>query len=131
MTYVQDPVNQTMSNLNQMLQPRGISVVESAQATYQLYCKTHTEPQPPLGVAVDRNTHRGQLIFSEHPILLPHETFVPLSQIELPESDSAPSATSDPEDPLTFSTDDFDPNDFMSDQFMADHFNTDSFDSEN
>jgi len=39
----------------------------------------------PLGVAIDQSTQRGHLLFRQKPILLPHEDFVPFSQIEGPE----------------------------------------------
>jgi hypothetical protein len=35
-----------------------------------------------MGVAIDRFTYRGKLIFRAKPILLPQECFVPLSQLE-------------------------------------------------
>jgi hypothetical protein len=38
--------------------------------------------QPPRGVVIHRRTLRGDLIFSEFPILLPQETFIPLQQLE-------------------------------------------------
>jgi len=36
----------------------------------------------PFGVAINRDNHRGQLIFNNKPILLPGECFVPIKQIE-------------------------------------------------
>jgi hypothetical protein len=36
----------------------------------------------PCGVAINRDTYRGQLIFRENPILLPRESFIPLKQLE-------------------------------------------------
>ncbi len=38
--------------------------------------------QRPMGVAINRRTRRGKLIFSGPPVLLPSECFVPLDQIE-------------------------------------------------
>lgn len=61
------------------------SVLTAARQIYTSYCETRSEPQQPVGVAVDRDTHRGQLIFAGKPILLPHECFVPFSQIETAE----------------------------------------------
>lgn len=37
------------------------------------------------GVAIDRETYRGQLIFKDKPILLPWESFVPWEQLQLDE----------------------------------------------
>ena len=38
--------------------------------------------QRPIGVAINRITYRGKAIFSDKPILLPQETFIPSSDIE-------------------------------------------------
>ena len=57
-------------------------MLASARETYHAYCQIHSEAQPPMGVAMDRNTGRGQLIFSEHPILLPHEYFISVDQMQ-------------------------------------------------
>ncbi|MFN5515959.1 MAG: hypothetical protein ACK5CA_14765 [Cyanobacteriota bacterium] len=37
----------------------------------------------PLGIAIHKQTHRGQLMFTQQPILLPGECFVPVKQLEL------------------------------------------------
>ncbi len=129
MNFVQDPINQTMSNLNQAL-PRGVSAVESARDTYERYCATHIEPQQPLGVAVDRNTNRGQIIFSERPVLLPHETFVSLSQIEAFEPEPSPTPMSNQEEPTAFRADEFDANEFGGSGFVTDEMGSDVFSSE-
>jgi len=58
------------------------SLLQSARHIYRTYYEVHPEQvQRPLGVAIDRVTHRGKLIFIK-PILLPQECFVPLSHIE-------------------------------------------------
>lgn len=80
MTYVQQQPNPIHSvDLDTFLSP---SVLAAARKIYHSYCQTHSEPQRPLGVAIDRDTYRGHLIFTGKPILLPHECFVPLEQIE-------------------------------------------------
>jgi hypothetical protein len=59
-------------------------VVRSARLIYQTYYEVHPElTEPPLGVAINRLTHRGKLIFTGKPILLPQECFVPFEWIEL------------------------------------------------
>ncbi|MCG9892557.1 MAG: hypothetical protein MH252_15980 [Thermosynechococcaceae cyanobacterium MS004] len=58
-------------------------IVKAAKAVYQAYVKTHGTRQAPIGVAIDRYTYRGQLIFGVQPILLPHECFVSMKEIEL------------------------------------------------
>ena len=52
-------------------------IVQAARNIYQAYVDTHGSKQTPLGVALDRYTFRGQ------PILLPHECFVTIQDIEL------------------------------------------------
>lgn len=54
------------------------AVIRSAQLIYQTYYEVHPElTEPPLGVAINRVTLRGKLIFTGKPILLPQECFVP------------------------------------------------------
>lgn len=63
-----------------MLDP---SLLKSARHIYRTYYEVHPEVvQRPIGVAIGRSTRRGKLIFGEKPVLLPHECFIPLSQIE-------------------------------------------------
>jgi hypothetical protein len=59
------------------------AVIRAARQIYRTYYEVHPELiQRPLGVAINRFTLRGKLIFSGKPILLPQECFVPFSQIE-------------------------------------------------
>ncbi|WP_404786694.1 hypothetical protein [Altericista sp. CCNU0014] len=58
-------------------------ILRAARNIYQAYADTHGSKQVPLGVALDRYTLRGQLIFTGRPILLPHECFVPMQNIEM------------------------------------------------
>lgn len=58
------------------------TLLQAARAIYNNYRQSHAEPQRPLGVAIDRQTHRGHLIFTGKPVLLPQECFIPLNQIE-------------------------------------------------
>lgn len=56
------------------------------KAARQIYL-THQELRPdmverPTGVAINRLTYRGRVIFAKKPILLPQEDFIPLSEIE-------------------------------------------------
>ncbi|KAM3090550.1 MULTISPECIES: hypothetical protein [unclassified Phormidesmis] len=53
-------------------------VVRSARLIYETYYDVHPElTEPPLGVAINRLTLRGKLIFNGKPALLPQECFVP------------------------------------------------------
>jgi hypothetical protein len=54
------------------------SVVRSARLIYETYYDVHPElTEAPLGVAINRLTLRGKLIFNGKPVLLPQECFVP------------------------------------------------------
>jgi hypothetical protein len=67
-------------DLSALLDP---SLLQSARQIYRTYYEVHPDQvQRPIGVAIDRFTHRGQLIFTRKPVLLPQECFIPLSQIE-------------------------------------------------
>jgi hypothetical protein len=59
------------------------NLIQAARQIYRVYYEVHPdEVQRPLGIAIDRFTYRGQLIFTRKPVLLPQECFVPLNQIE-------------------------------------------------
>ncbi|MGG6296209.1 hypothetical protein ACQ4M4_17610 [Leptolyngbya sp. AN02str] len=59
------------------------ALLQAARNIYRTYYEVHPDlVQRPIGVAIDRFTHRGKLIFAGKPILLPQECFVPLSQVE-------------------------------------------------
>jgi hypothetical protein len=58
-------------------------LLQAAYFIYQTYYKTSgKQRRQPHGVAIDRFSLRGKLIFTARPILLPRECFVPLSQIQ-------------------------------------------------
>lgn len=58
-------------------------VIRSARQIYETYYAVHPElTEPPLGVAINRISHRGKLIFTGKPVLLPQECFVPFGLIE-------------------------------------------------
>ncbi|PSO48722.1 MAG: hypothetical protein BRC33_08870 [Cyanobacteria bacterium SW_9_44_58] len=59
------------------------------QKCYEIYPKKAEQTQ---GVAIDRETYRGQLIFQDNPILLPWESFIPSEQLHS-EALSEPSST--------------------------------------
>ncbi len=82
MIYVSEPTDQGSNRFD--LEPIMLSpvIVRAAKAIYQTYVETHGHRQMPIGVAIDRYTYRGQPIFGVQPILLPHECFVPLKEIE-------------------------------------------------
>jgi len=58
-------------------------ILRSARGIYQNFRVLHPrQDRNPQGVAIHRDTHRGQLIFRDQPILLPGEYFVPTDQLE-------------------------------------------------
>ncbi|MGF1520523.1 MAG: hypothetical protein ACFCVB_22390 [Nodosilinea sp.] len=59
------------------------ALLKSARQIYRTYYEVHPEDvQRPIGIAISTKTHRGKLIFGDRPVLLPNESFVPISQIE-------------------------------------------------
>ena len=59
------------------------ALLRAARQIYRTYYEVHPDlTQRPSGVAIDRYTFRGKLIFKKKPILLPQEYFVPFSQLE-------------------------------------------------
>lgn len=67
-------------SLSALLDP---ALLQAARFIYRTYYEVHPdEVQRPIGVALDRFSLRGKLIFGAKPILLPRECFVPLNQIE-------------------------------------------------
>jgi len=59
------------------------SLLRAARQVYRAYCETHPNTaKRPTGVAVNQLTYQGKILFSSHPVLLPQEYFVPLSQLE-------------------------------------------------
>jgi hypothetical protein len=59
------------------------TLIRAASHIYYTYCEVHPEiVGKATGVAISRVTHRGKVIFTQYPVLLPQECFVPLNQIE-------------------------------------------------
>jgi hypothetical protein len=59
------------------------SIIRAARQIYRTYCVLNAKiTRRPSGVAIDKDSYRGQLIFKNKPILLPGECFVPLKQLE-------------------------------------------------
>lgn len=67
-------------SLSALLDP---ALLQAARSIYRTFYEVHPdETLRPIGVALDRFSLRGKLIFGAKPILLPRECFVPLNQIE-------------------------------------------------
>ncbi len=59
-------------------------VLKTARQVYRLYVESYPDLPTPYGVAINRGSMTGKLIYS-HPILLPTESFVPIEIIESPD----------------------------------------------
>lgn len=58
-------------------------LLRAARRIYRTYLAIHGQVnKSPLGVAIDKESRRGQLIFKNRAILLPGESFVSLKQLE-------------------------------------------------
>ncbi|MBE9005861.1 hypothetical protein IQ259_12575 [Fortiea sp. LEGE XX443] len=77
----QEQANFTASiNQSSLIDP---AVIRAAGKIYYTYCEVHPEiVGQASGVAINRVNHRGKVIFTHQPVLLPQECFVPLNQIE-------------------------------------------------
>ena len=60
------------------------AVLKAAQRIYKTYCVLHPKQnRRPCGIAINRKSKRGQIIFRENPVLLPGESFVLTNQLEV------------------------------------------------
>lgn len=79
-------VNSIPENVSPLFDPYLLRV---AQHIYEkCYEISPQKAEQMQGVAIDRETYRGQLIFKEKPILLPWETFIPSEEIDTDEVES-------------------------------------------
>ena len=59
------------------------SLIKAARNIYRNYHSLSLQTDVrPMGVVINRDSHRGQVAFKPKPILLPRECFIPLKQIE-------------------------------------------------
>ncbi len=59
------------------------TLIQAARRIYRTYCHINSNIiKQPLGVAIDKDSLRGHLIFRERPILLPGECFIRLNELE-------------------------------------------------
>ena len=59
------------------------ALLQAARRIYQTYMEVHPEvTEAPLGIAIDRYSYRGKLIFVRMPALLPQETFVSFERFD-------------------------------------------------
>jgi hypothetical protein len=58
-------------------------LLRAARQIYRNFFDSHPNlTQRPIGVALDRTSLRGKLVFGARPILLPHEKFIPLEHLQ-------------------------------------------------
>jgi hypothetical protein len=78
--HLSEDVKKQVSKKESLVEP---SLLRAARQIYRTYCQLHSRlNKTPIGVAIDGKTHRGQLLFTKRPILLPGERFVSLKQLE-------------------------------------------------
>ena len=59
------------------------TLIKAARNIYRNYCNLNIPAENrPMGVVINRDSHRGQLTFRPKPILLPRECFISLQQLE-------------------------------------------------
>lgn len=59
------------------------ALLKVARQIYREYCEVHpATAKRPSGVAVNQLNYQGKILFSNRPVLLPQECFIPLSQLE-------------------------------------------------
>lgn len=56
-------------------------LLAAAQSIYNLYQQVHGVKAVPAGVAVNRQTLRGYVLFTSQPVLLPQECFIPYEHL--------------------------------------------------
>ncbi len=56
-------------------------LLAAAQSIYNLYQQVHGLNASPVGVAVNRQTLRGHVVFTHQPVLLPQECFIPCDRL--------------------------------------------------
>jgi hypothetical protein len=76
-----ETISRTQNTATAMIDQFSPTLLRAAQSIYTNYCQTHASNQTPLGIAIDRDTYRGHLIFVNKPILLPQECFVPFAEL--------------------------------------------------
>lgn len=59
------------------------TLMQASRKIYQTFIDVHPNvTEEPLGVAIDRYSYRGKLIFNRIPALLPQEAFIPFEQLD-------------------------------------------------
>jgi hypothetical protein len=73
-----------MSQFNSQV-PIDPALIRAAKDIYTFYCQVNPDRErrrQPIGVAMNKLSYRGKLIFSSFPILLPEEYFISIDQLE-------------------------------------------------
>ncbi len=81
--YLQDEsdLDGNVMEMPRLLDPK---LLRMARRIYRSYCMLHPKSvRQPYGIAIHKETHRGQLMFNQQPILLPGECFVSMKQLDI------------------------------------------------
>ncbi|MGL5033601.1 MAG: hypothetical protein ACRC6M_07345 [Microcystaceae cyanobacterium] len=74
----------TFSDRPLLLDPK---LLRMARRIYRSHRLMHpSSSREPLGIAIHKDSHRGQLMFNHRPILLPGECFVPIDHLSTPDA---------------------------------------------
>ncbi|HHP7231329.1 MAG TPA: hypothetical protein ACFCUY_10790 [Xenococcaceae cyanobacterium] len=59
------------------------TLIQAAKRIYRTYYRINSKiSKQPYGVAIDKDSLRGHIIFKERPVLLPGECFIRLNELE-------------------------------------------------
>lgn len=76
---IEDILNQKQNSRNLLLDP---SLLRAARQIYLVFSQVHGHNhKQPIGVVINPKNYRGQVVCGKKPILLPHENFIPINQI--------------------------------------------------
>jgi hypothetical protein len=76
-------IQMPQQDFNELLDP---ALLRAGQDIYSLYCELNPDRnrrRQPIGIAMNKISYRGKLVFSSYPILLPQEYFIAIDQLEL------------------------------------------------
>ncbi len=77
---MKNTLNHKQKDKTMLLDP---SLLRAARQIYLAYSQVHKiSEKPVLGVAINPNNYRGQVILGTKPILLPYECFIGINQLK-------------------------------------------------
>jgi hypothetical protein len=84
-TIEQPPAKPTQMPYSDAYELSDPDLVKAARDIYSFYCQINPDRErrrQPIGVAMNKLSHHGKLIFSSYPILLPEEDFISVAELE-------------------------------------------------